>query len=43
MTDTQRTNSAPPETGVTASGWRSRWLFPLLRVAFLIFAAWLVQ
>ena len=42
MTDTQRTNSAPPETGATASSWRSRWLFPLLRVAFLIVAAWLV-
>ena len=42
MTDTQRTNSAPPETSVTASSWRNPWLFPLLRVAFLIFAAWLV-
>jgi membrane fusion protein (multidrug efflux system) len=42
MTETQPTNSASLETSVTASGWLSRRLFPLLRIAFLIFAAWLV-
>jgi membrane fusion protein, multidrug efflux system len=42
MTETQPANRASAETTATASGWLSRWLFPLLRVAFLIFAAWVI-
>ena len=42
MTETQPTNSASTPTAATASSWRSRWLYPLLRIAFLVFAAWLI-
>ena len=42
MTDTQPTNSASPRTDASRSGWLRRWLFPLLRIAFLVFAAWLI-
>ena len=38
MTDTKPTDSASPQR----DSWSSRWLFPLLRIAFLVFAAWLV-
>jgi membrane fusion protein, multidrug efflux system len=41
MTDTQPTASASPQPDVPRSGWRSRWLFPLLRILLLVFAAWL--
>ena len=42
MTETQPANRASAETTATASGWLSRWLFPLLRIAFLVFVAWLI-
>ncbi len=42
MTETQPANSAPAQTPATGSAWRSRWLYPLLRIAFLVFAAWLI-
>ncbi len=42
MTDTQPANSAPAQTTATAPAWRSHWLYPILRIAFLIFAAWLI-
>ena len=42
MTETQRTPSASPETNAAAERWTKRWLFPLLRVLLLVFAAWLV-
>ena len=42
MTDTQPANNASAQTTATASGWLSRWLFPFLRIAFLVFAAWLI-
>ena len=41
MADSAPTDSASAHTA-PASSWRSRWLYPLLRIAFLIFAAWLV-
>ena len=41
MTETRQTASAPPEKPA-AERWTRRWLFPLLRIAFLVFAAWLV-
>ncbi len=40
MTETRPTSDAAAET--TAPGWRSHWLYPVLRIAFLIFAAWLI-
>jgi len=42
MTETQPASRASAETTATASGWLSRWLFPLLRVAFLVFVVWLI-
>ena len=42
MTETQPAKSASAQTTATASGWLSRWLFPFLRIAFLVFAAWLI-
>ena len=42
MTDTQPTNSASAQTTATAMSWLSRWLYPILRIAFLVFAAWLI-
>jgi membrane fusion protein, multidrug efflux system len=42
MTETQPANRASAETTATASGWLSRWLFPILRIAFLVFVAWLI-
>jgi membrane fusion protein, multidrug efflux system len=42
MTDTQPKENAPPPTGEPRERWTSRWLFPLFRVALLVFAAWLV-
>ena len=42
MTETQPANRASAEPAATASGWLSRWLFPILRIAFLVFAAWLI-
>jgi len=41
MTQTQPTAGAPPENPV-AERWTRRWLFPLLRILLLVFAAWLV-
>ena len=41
MTETRPTASAPPEKPA-AERWTRRWLFPLLRIVFLVFAAWLV-
>ena len=40
MTETRPTSDAAAET--PAPGWRSHWLYPVLRIAFLIFAAWLI-
>ena len=42
MTETQPTNSASAQTTATPPAWRSRWLYPLLRIAFLVFVAWLI-
>ena len=42
MTETQPANSASAQTTVTAPAWRSRWLYPILRIAFLAFVAWLI-
>ncbi len=42
MADTQTTDSASPRTAVSASKRLGGWLYPLLRIAFLIFAAWLI-
>src|SRR5271163_3810547 len=42
MTDTQPTDSASPRTAASRSGWLRGWLFPILRIAFLVFAAWLI-
>ena len=42
MTETQPANSASAQTTVTTSGWLSRWLYPILRIAFLVFVAWLI-
>ena len=36
------TDSASPRTAVPASKRLSGWLYPILRIAFLIFAAWLI-
>ena len=42
MTDTQTTDNASPRTAISASKRLGGWLYPILRIAFLIFAAWLV-
>ena len=42
MTETQPANGASAQTTVTAMSWLSRWLFPVLRIVFLVFAAWLI-
>src|SRR5271154_1601068 len=41
MTQTQLNAGAPPEKPA-AERWTRRWLFPLLRILLLVFAAWLV-
>src|SRR5271155_5800526 len=41
MTQTQLNAGAPPEKP-TAERWTKRWLFPFLRILFLVFAAWLI-
>jgi membrane fusion protein, multidrug efflux system len=41
MTDAQPTNVSPPATD-SRERWTRRWLFPLLRILLLVFAAWLV-
>jgi membrane fusion protein, multidrug efflux system len=42
MTVTQPTGNAPPSTTEPPERWTRRWLYPLLRVLLLVFAAWLV-
>ena len=42
MTETQPANRASAETTATSSDWLNRWLYPVLRIAFLVFAAWLI-
>ena len=42
MADSQLTDKAAPRTATPTEDRRSRWLYPILRIAFLIFAAWLV-
>ena len=42
MADTQTTDNASPRTAVSAPKRLGGWLFPILRIAFLIFAAWLI-
>ena len=51
MADSQTTDSASPKAAAGApepksaaptSDWLSRWLYPLLRIAFLVFVAWLI-
>ena len=42
MTETQPANGAAAETTATSSDWLNRWLYPVLRIAFLVFAAWLI-
>jgi membrane fusion protein, multidrug efflux system len=41
MTETRPTVSAPPQKPA-GERWTKRWLFPLLRILLLVFAAWLV-
>jgi membrane fusion protein (multidrug efflux system) len=42
MADTQTKDNAPPPAADSASTRLSGWLFPALRILFLIFAAWLI-
>ena len=42
MTETQPANSATGPTTEPAPAWRSGWLYPLLRVVFLVFVAFLI-
>ena len=42
MTDTQTTDNASPRTAVSTSKRLRGWLYPVLRIVFLIFAAWLI-
>ena len=51
MADSQLTDNASPKTATEANApgsatpapaWRSRWLYPILRIAFLAFVAWLI-
>ena len=42
MADTQTKDNASPRTTVPASKRLGGWLYPILRIAFLIFAAWLI-
>ena len=42
MADTKTTDNASPRTTVSASKQLSGWIYPLLRIAFLFFAAWLI-
>src|SRR5208282_1473679 len=42
MTDTQPAANASPRTADPRERWTRRWLFPLLRILLLVFAAWLV-
>jgi membrane fusion protein (multidrug efflux system) len=51
MADSQLTDNAAPKTAPRApdpvsetstSNWRSGWGYPLLRIAFLVFVAWLI-
>jgi membrane fusion protein (multidrug efflux system) len=42
MADTKMTDDASPRTTVSASKRLGGWLYPILRIAFLIFAAWLI-
>jgi membrane fusion protein, multidrug efflux system len=42
MADTQTKDNASPRTTVSASNRFGGWLYPALRIAFLIFAAWLI-
>jgi membrane fusion protein (multidrug efflux system) len=42
MADTKTTDNASPRTTVSVSNWLGGWLYPILRIAFLIFAAWLI-
>ena len=36
------TNNASPQTAEPPERWTRRWLFPILRILLLVFAAWLV-
>src|SRR6516165_9523556 len=42
MTATQPTGNAAPPAMEPPEPWTRRWLFPLLRILLLVFAAWLV-
>ena len=42
MADTKMTDNASPRTTVSTSKRLGGWLYPILRIAFLIFAAWLI-
>jgi membrane fusion protein, multidrug efflux system len=42
MADSQLTDNASPRTATPAGDRLRRWLYPLLRIAFLVFAAWLI-
>src|ERR1700704_430843 len=42
MADSQVTDNASSRTSTPAPAWRSRWLYPILRIAFLAFVAWLI-
>ena len=51
MADSQLTDNASPKlatevpepgSAASTSDWRRRWLYPALRIAFLLFAAWLI-
>ena len=42
MADTKTTDSAAPGAGVSVSKRLGGWLYPALRILFLIFAAWII-
>src|ERR1700729_3674319 len=42
MADSQLTDNASSQTSVSTSDRLSRWVYPILRIAFLAFVAWLI-
>src|ERR1700728_2171749 len=42
MADSQLTDNASSRTSVSTSDRLNRWVYPILRIAFLVFVAWLI-
>ena len=42
MADSQLTDNAPSRRAVSTSDRLRRWVYPFLRIAFLVFVAWLI-